>query len=101
MRKLIEEIHEWQKTTFPKSDALSKLEHLKEEVDELEVEVQIFETKKVEAEFADCFILLFGAAFNAGFTFENIERLIQEKFEVNKGRDWGEPDEKGVIRHKK
>lgn len=94
------EITEWQKQTFPKASALSKIAHLKEEIDELSIDVGIDAVDKI-LEFADCFLLLFGAAASDGMTYQDICQAIQEKFEINKGRKWGNPDENGVVKHQK
>lgn len=94
------EIIAWQKQTFGQATALSKIEHLKEEIIELELDVTSNEVNK-HLEFADCFFLLFGAAAADGMTYQDICQAIQEKFEINKAREWGKPDEKGVVRHNK
>jgi len=92
------EITEWQKATFSKSTPLSKIAHLTDELAELSYDLV---NKKAEQrlEFADCFFLLFGCAADAGMTYEDICSAIQEKFEINKKRKWGEPKENGVVNH--
>jgi hypothetical protein len=52
-------------------------------------------------EFADCFILLFGAANSAGFSYNEILKSIDEKMEINLTRKWGKPNEDGVVNHLK
>ncbi|HMX86530.1 MAG TPA: hypothetical protein PKD14_11385, partial [Saprospiraceae bacterium] len=59
------EIVAWQTETFVQSTALSKIYHLKEEIEELIIELGIYGTNK-RMEFADCFFLLFGAAAAEG-----------------------------------
>ena len=50
-------------------------------------------------EFADCFILLFGAAAADGMSYTDICSCIEEKMKINYKREWGEPDENGVVNH--
>lgn len=97
-KKQFKEIVKWQVQTFGHSTALSKIEHLKEEIEELIVDIAIKGLDK-RLEFADCFFLLFGAAAADGMTYEDICNAIQEKFEINKARKWGQPDKNGVVKH--
>lgn len=92
------EITAWQKQTFGQATTLSKIEHLKQEIIELELDVTANEVNR-RLEFADCFFLLFGAAAADGMTYQDICNAVQEKFEINKKRQWGEPDENGVVKH--
>jgi NTP pyrophosphatase (non-canonical NTP hydrolase) len=95
------ELVAWQNTTFPKSDAISKLYHLKEEVVELieELEESTSDTDKISKEFADCFLLLIGSANKCGFDSDGILQLMKAKLTINKMRNWQEPDENNVYRH--
>ena len=52
-------------------------------------------------EYADCFFLLFGSAYSDGMSYEDICNAIQEKFEINKKREWGKPNINGVVNHLK
>lgn len=90
----------WQKITFPRSTAQSKIEHLREEVEELAVDIRTQNPKR-RLEFADCFILLMGAAAADGMTYEDVVAAIEEKHEINLARKWGKPDENGVVKHVK
>lgn len=92
------EITEWQKQTFGQATSYSKIEHLKQELQELETDLYIDGLGK-RHEFADCFFLLFGAASADGMTYQDITDAIQEKFEINKLRKWGKPDGNGVVNH--
>lgn len=92
------EITEWQKQTFGNATPLSKLEHLKEEVNELIFDITNNKETK-ELEFADCFILLFGAAASDGMDFEDICEAIHAKMVINYKRKWGKPKENGVVNH--
>ena len=100
--KQFTEITNWQDETFGYATALSKLAHLKEEIKELVVET-IFnrgsKSKARDMEYADCFILLFGAAASDGMSYQDIGRAIVEKMEINRKRKWGKPNADGVVNH--
>ena len=56
-------ITKWQNETFGMATPLSKIAHLKEEIQELEDELKPSDkVENIQSEFADCFILLFGVA---------------------------------------
>lgn len=93
-----DEITEWQRGVFGLSTPLSKIAHLAEELQELVADIKCNAPER-RLEFADCFFLLFGAAAADGMTYEDICNAIQEKFDINKKRQWGEPDGEGVVRH--
>jgi len=92
------DITQWQAKTFPTATPVSKLFHLRDEVGELISAIKMLD-EDAELEFADCFILLYGAAAAAGFSYQDICDFIEKKFLINQGRTWGEPDENGVINH--
>lgn len=101
---IINELHKWQAMTFPQATSLSKLYHLKEEVSELIKEIGLNriscpKNTFVRMEYADCFMLLFGAAIKDGFTLYDIIEAIKEKHKINKKRKWGKPDKNGVVKH--
>lgn len=89
----------WQNQTFPAATALSKCHHLKEEVNELFVEVEQNNQQNAKKELADCFILLFGIADKLGLTYQQLVEIIYEKQQININRKWGNPDENGVVKH--
>ena len=95
------QITEWQDKTFPKATSLSKLYHLEQEIKELKESITNINHGNTWLEFADCFLLLYGAAGKYGLSFEDIHHAIAEKFEINKKRNWGTPDENGVVNHVK
>lgn len=95
---LFNEISKWQKETFGKANAFSKLAHLKDEIEELIADLKSNNPNR-RLEFADCFFLLFGAAAADGMSFDDIVKAIEEKFEINKKRKWGTPQENGVVNH--
>ncbi|MEI6507266.1 MAG: dATP/dGTP pyrophosphohydrolase domain-containing protein [Bacteroidota bacterium] len=92
------EISAWQNQTFGQATPLSKIAHLSEELDELVSDIKTNAPDR-RLEFADCFFLLFGSAAADGMTYEDICNAIQEKFEINKARNWGKPDKNGVVKH--
>lgn len=91
-------VTKWQNETFEKATSLSKIAHLKREVKELKKDLKTNSPAK-RLEFADCFILLFGAAASDGMTYEDIVNCVNEKMEINKSRKWGEPESNGVVSH--
>ena len=91
-------IVEWQRKTFPDATAYSKIKHLEEEIEELLIELA-FQGSGKNHEFADCFMLLFGAAATEGLSFKEIFKAIDEKMTINLNRKWGKPDENGVVKH--
>jgi hypothetical protein len=97
-KEQFEKITKWQKETFQNATALSKLHHLKEEIDELQSDLERKAFYR-NLEFADCFLLLFGCAAADGFTYEAICDSINQKMELNYKRVWGKPDENGVVKH--
>jgi len=99
LQKLFIELTTWQKETFGQATALSKVHHLEEEVRELKDDLEHNNFLHKRLEFADCFLLLFGAANSDGMTYEDICNCIREKLEICKKRSWGKPDENGVVKH--
>jgi NTP pyrophosphatase (non-canonical NTP hydrolase) len=102
--KFIKEVTEWQDKTFPGANSLSNLAHLIEEIVELKDAIvsSAYEGPKnhsIRMEYADCFLLLFGAASKSGFDPKDVFDAMREKMEINKNRKWGSPDENGVVRH--
>lgn len=93
-------ITEWQRKTFGHATALSKIAHLAEELQELVSDLQTNNPDK-RIEFADCFILLFGAAASDGMTYDDIVLAIAEKMEINYQRKWGKIEKNGVVHHVK
>ncbi len=77
------------------------MHHLKEECSELieALTAENPEAYNIEMEFADCFILLLRAASLYGMTFRDLLNLAIYKMAINKKREWGNPDEKGIVRH--
>lgn len=97
-KRQFETIIEWQNKTFPGASSFSKIVHLQEELEEVALEIGI-DDERMHLEFADCFMLLYGAAATSGMSYEDICAAIWEKFEINLKRKWGKPDENGVVNH--
>lgn len=91
-------ISAWQVETFGQATALSKMAHLKEEVKELEEDLKTNAPDR-RLEFADCFMLLFGAAASDGMDYDDICKAIDEKMQINYKRKWGKPNADGVVNH--
>ena len=93
LQKLMDEIGEFSDGTFGKERPYTApLHHLK-----LEVQEAIDDPR--DSEFADCMMLLLDSYRKAG---GNASKLVDEAFkklEECKRRDWGEPDENGVVQH--
>jgi hypothetical protein len=99
MRKeQFEMVTEWQEATFPNQPTMAKISHLATELSELVDDIEQDKPSK-RLEFADCFILLFGAAKAEGLSYEDICNAIDEKHDINVSRFWSSPDDNGVIRH--
>lgn len=98
MEKQFNAITDWQRKTFKAATALSKVEHLIEEVQELKEDIKSQNPNRGH-EYADCLFLLFGAAKADGFEYEDLVRFTEEKLEINKKRKWGTPDSNGVVKH--
>src|SRR5580692_1177232 len=95
------QITAWQKETFPNATAHSKVCHLEQEIEELKecLENGDMPFPKTRLEFADCFLLLFGAAHSFRMSYDDICEAIYEKMEINKKRKWGKPDANGPNFH--
>jgi hypothetical protein len=100
LQKLMDDIIEWSSKTFENETSVSKINHLKKEVEELRF--SIFHEHSEEEkryEFADCFMLLIAAAKMEGLTANDLILITKAKLELNKSRIWGKPDENGVVEH--
>ena len=97
-KEQLDAVTDWQKNTFKQSTALSKIAHLREEIEELNDDIEKGNPDR-RLEFADCFILLMGAAASDGMSFDDVVNAIDEKMKINLSRQWGSPDENGVVKH--
>jgi hypothetical protein len=98
--KFLKDLYDWQLKTFPKSTPASMVTHLREEVVELLADLHTDPRgKATRYEFADCFILLFGAAMRFGLSLDDIIAIMMDKFNIVQRREWGKPDENKVYHH--
>ncbi len=86
-KQLFKEVTEWQEATFSVINPIGLLNHLEQEVEELKSDIRNDNPDK-RLEYADCFILLMGAAKADGMSYEDICQAISEKLEINKKRVW-------------
>ena len=111
MRKLQTAVNDWQDETFGSHQTTQGLiNHLKEEVEELENELAFVDIDKgtsaeenfpdslenIQNELADIIILSCGLArlFNI-----DLEKSVADKMAINKEREWDDEDDLGIIRH--
>ena len=111
LQKLMNNIAEWSNSEFGKGQRnLAIVYHLKKEVDELIEAIEKYNKSKgltfeesrlsqAYTEYADCFMLLLDSAFHFGLSADDLIGITISKLEVNKTREWGKPDEKGVVEH--
>ena len=88
-----EDTQAWARQVFPDQTLSGKFAHLMDEL------IEITENPDDRSEWADALILLLDAAALAGHTAEQLLDAAIEKMAVNRERQWGEPDERGVVRH--
>lgn len=87
MKQQFESIAQWQKSTFGgDSTALTIVTRLQDEI--LELKKALLFKRDVPGEFADCFILLMGAAKEHGLSYEDVVAAIEEKMAINRNRKW-------------
>ena len=118
MRKLQTAVNNWQDETFGSHQTTQGLiNHLKEEVEELENELAFVDSacnilgigkgapedenfpyslENIQNELADIIILSCGLArlFNI-----DLEKSVADKMAINKEREWDDEDDLGIIRH--
>jgi len=91
--EIYNQIGEWAKVVFPDAGSIEHMIKLKIEAQEV-----IVDSGDI-TEYADCFICLFAAAYKMGFSFPDLLGAIENKFEINKQRNWAKlPD--GTYQHK-
>ena len=77
---------------FPDAGSIEHLKKLKHEADEAIAEPQDL------TEYADILLALFGAAYKAGFTYEQLLEASEGKFDIIQKRNWAKlPD--GTYQH--
>ena len=93
MNDLQYDLKSWTEKQFPTRSLESITNHLKKEIQEL------LDDPDDIMEFADCFMLLLDAASYQGHKMSDIWRAMGKKLEINKNRQWGEPNEEGFVEH--
>jgi hypothetical protein len=105
--EVFKDFAQFSKDTFVKSTASSSLIHLRDEIDEVVSELWLkdrqpgtFNRKELLAEYADCFLCLISSATRADVTVEELVKAMDEKTQINKGREWTERPN-GTYKHVK
>lgn len=100
LQDLMDEIFEWSDKTFENQNSISKINHLKKEIDELKASI-FHEHGELEKkmEFADCFMLLILIAKMEGLSANDLIESTNLKLGINKNRAWGKPDKDGIVEH--
>lgn len=93
LQRLQDELGDWQDETFGNSGPDGCLAHLKKEIEELITDPYD------RMEYADCFMLLIGAYRRTGGSADDLVTAAFQKLTICKSREWGEPDENGVVEH--
>src|SRR4029079_7676704 len=120
LQELMDEVDHWQRKQFGHDEfnynrtIVAMLCHLEDEIGELKSAADTFwvnpnkrEPKnspdigsdEIREEFADCFMLIIGAAAKFGLTAEELIEDTYTKLQHNKNKQWGEPDERRVVNH--
>ena len=99
-------IHRWSKKTFPNQPIFGKIEHLREELDELEVATSryLYQRNKenrrdVLEEIADVEILMADIKERLHVNPIQTQIAVIRKMQVNTKRRWGSADDKGKYNH--
>lgn len=81
----------WAEETFPQRTNHSILTHLRRELDEIEANPDDL------TEWADVILLFMHGLRERNFNIAQLVEALEKKFEINKNRKWGTPDEHGVV----
>lgn len=94
IRELYEEMGIFSIAAFPDADSYEHLLKLEQEAVEAQVDADNID------EYADCLLVLFGAAFKAGISWKQLFKAAKGKLEKIKYRDWEKQDD-GTYQHVK
>ena len=90
--EVVKQFQEWQETTFPKENLQGVINHLKSEIEELDLELLSFNEFKSEEraseELIDILFLSFYIAKRLDLSLQDITEIMKKKFEINKNRTW-------------
>ena len=88
------DVNKWQRETFgAEADPVPAIAHLQREV------LELAEHPESDEEYADALMLTVGAWMRRGKTPNELLDAVRRKLEINKAREWGKPDEDGVVEH--
>ncbi|MGE0539731.1 MAG: dATP/dGTP pyrophosphohydrolase domain-containing protein [Dehalococcoidia bacterium] len=90
------EVSAWASATFGESTPDRVLTHLEDEVRELRAALERGDRLAICEEAADVHLLLLRLASMERFS---LYQASERKLAVNRTRTWGEPDERGIVRH--
>lgn len=93
LREFQREQGKWSDETFGDREPKGPITHAQEEL------VEILDDPYNVVEYGDAMTLILDGARLAGFTVDDLFESMQTKFEINKQRTWGEPDENGKCKH--
>jgi len=94
IQRLQDELAQWSDAQFGQHrPATRPIRHLRKEVDEL------LNAPDDANEYADCLLLLLDAYRMSGGSADDLVNKAFDKLAINKTRQWGEPDEHGVVEH--
>ncbi|MFA7708149.1 MAG: dATP/dGTP pyrophosphohydrolase domain-containing protein [Candidatus Pacearchaeota archaeon] len=107
LQRLMDSIRQWSDNQFGEGQRNPAIAyHLLKEVPEL---IEAFERyqkscaggnyDRITSEYADCFMLLLDSASHFGLNADKLIEFAHKKLEINKRRQWGEPDKNGVVEH--
>lgn len=85
---LMKEFLKWSMPTFSGATPMSSMKKLREEIDEVQIDLVYRVNENLPEEYADCLMCLLDSAARAGITVEHLKYAFQKKLEVNKKRTW-------------
>ena len=91
-----EQVGEWGERTFPHATLSSIFNHMAEEVAELLEAIRACDTDNIMEELADVQLMSIHIAHKLN---RPLIDAVVNKFNECQTREWGEPDELGIVRH--
>lgn len=86
-KKLFEKIISWGDKKFPQETLLQMIDKLDEEFDEVCDDIFIHKSSKTK-EFADFFIVAMRLAAKCGFSYDELNSIIEEKFLIIESQEF-------------
>ncbi|WP_421977122.1 dATP/dGTP pyrophosphohydrolase domain-containing protein [Roseivirga seohaensis] len=90
---------EWTKKMFPAATGFSSLQKCKEEIREIEADINLGHNVVDETEYVDAIMCLLDSAGRRGISFDIIHSAFERKLEINKNRIWVDNGD-GTYSHK-